>query len=125
MDGELEGTYKVFVNGCWKGMHPEPDRLVDSVKQLRRSLEIPKEISIVKDYISKEIRIFTDAGRAQRPLLICDQGEPLIKREHIRKLEEHKLNFEDLLKCGLVEFLDVEEEETATIAMFVDEVGKN
>jgi DNA-directed RNA polymerase II subunit RPB2 len=106
-------------------MHRRPDSLVSSIKQLRRNLEIPKEISVVKDYISKEIRIFTDAGRVQRPLLICENGEPIIKKSHIQGLQQGELNWDDLLKKGLVEFLDVEEEETATIAMFVDQIGKS
>ena len=49
----------------------------------------------------------------------------MLKKEHIKKLGDNDLNFEDLLKKGLVEFLDVEEEETATIAMFVDDIGKS
>ena len=40
---------KVFVNGNWVGTHNNPNDLIKSIKQLRRSFEIPKEISIVRD----------------------------------------------------------------------------
>jgi hypothetical protein len=35
------------------------------------------------------------------------------------------INFDDTLKLGLIEFLDVEEEETAMIAMHIEDVRKN
>jgi hypothetical protein len=37
--------------------------LVREIKKLRRSMEIPKEISIVRDISNKEVRFFTDPGR--------------------------------------------------------------
>jgi len=40
-----------------------------------------------------------------------------IRKADILKLKGNKMDFEDLLKKGYVEFLDVEEEETAMIAM--------
>ena len=35
------------------------------------------------------------------------------------------MNFDDTLKNGLIEFLDVEEEETTMIAMHVSDLNKN
>jgi hypothetical protein len=35
------------------------------------------------------------------------------------------MNFDDTLKNGLIEFLDVEEEETAMIAMHVSDLREN
>jgi DNA-directed RNA polymerase II subunit RPB2 len=40
---------KVFVNGNWFGLSADPDDLVSSILKLRRVLEIPKEIAIVRD----------------------------------------------------------------------------
>ena len=40
---------KVFVNGNWFGLSADADDLIASVLRLRRSLEIPKEIAIVRD----------------------------------------------------------------------------
>jgi DNA-directed RNA polymerase II subunit RPB2 len=54
---------KVFVNGNWVGTHNNPNDLIKSIKQLRRTFEIPKEVSIVRDIQNKEIRFYTDAGR--------------------------------------------------------------
>jgi hypothetical protein len=36
---------------------------VRAVKAMRRKTEIPKEVSIVRDILHKEVRFFTDAGR--------------------------------------------------------------
>jgi DNA-directed RNA polymerase II subunit RPB2 len=46
----------------------------------------------------------------------------MIKKSHIPHLIAAKMDFEDLLKKGLVEFLDVEEEETAMIAMTLEDL---
>jgi DNA-directed RNA polymerase II subunit RPB2 len=102
---------KVFVNGNWVGTHNNPNDLIRSIKQLRRQFEIPKEISIVRDIQNKEIRFYTDAGRVQRPLFIVEDGELKIKNKHIAAM--------------LIEFLDVEEEETAMIAMHVSDLQRN
>ena len=116
---------KVFVNGNWVGTHNNPDDLLKSIKQLRRSYEIPKEISIVRDITNKEIRFYTDAGRVQRPLFIVENGQLLIRKKHIESMKiQAGMNFDDTLKHGLIEFLDVEEEETAMIAMHVSDLDQ-
>lgn len=54
---------KVFINGKWVGTHNNADDLVRCIKELRRSMEIPKEVSIVRDIANKEVRFFCDPGR--------------------------------------------------------------
>ena len=77
---------KVFVNGRWVGTHNNADDLVKEIKKLRRSMEIPKEISIVRDISNKEVRFFTDPGRVQRPLFIVENGQIVLRKEHIARL---------------------------------------
>jgi len=60
-----------------------------SLRKARRkaaSKEI-KEVSIVRDIFNKEIRIYTDHGRVQRPLFVVEKGELLLKPHHIRRLK--------------------------------------
>lgn len=54
---------KVFVNGNWIGCHRDATELVKLIKDMRRSNTIPKEISIVRDIRTKEIKFLTDSGR--------------------------------------------------------------
>lgn len=78
---QIKDAIKIFVNGAWIGIG-DPD-LVDEMKERRRSLKIPKEVSIVRDFVNKEIRFYTDSGRVQRPLFIVEGNKVNIKREHI------------------------------------------
>lgn len=48
-----------------------------------------------------------------------------IKKSHIHEIIKKQMDFEDLLKNGYVEFLDVEEEETAMISMTLDDLNSN
>jgi len=80
---------------------------------------------MVRDIGKKEIKFFTDAGRVQRPLYIVENNKLRIRKADISQLLGSKIDFEELLRKGIVEFLDVEEEETAMIAMtFSDLKGK-
>ena len=78
---------KVFVNGNWFGLSQDADDLVASVIKLRRSLEIPKEIAIVRDIQNKELRFYTDSGRVQRPLFIVERNTIKLKKEHVARMQ--------------------------------------
>jgi DNA-directed RNA polymerase II subunit RPB2 len=123
---DIHEATKVFVNGCWIGIHNDSEDLISNIKAMRRNLFIPKEISIVRDIQNREIKFYTDQGRVQRPLFIVDKNNLKLKKEHVRRLQnpnaEYTMDFDDTLKEGLIEFLDVEEEETSMIAMNVEDL---
>ena len=138
---------KVFVNGVWLGIHRDPSNLVKTIRTLRRRDDISPEVSVVRDIREKELRIYTDAGRVCRPLFIVEDGQLKLKREHIRWLQEkHKdkdaqnaepaegdgdgaeqekkepFTWGSLVKSGVIEYLDAEEEETVMICMTPDDL---
>ena len=47
---------------------------------------------MVRDVREREIRIFTDAGRICRPLLIVENQKLLLKRHHVDMLKERDVN---------------------------------
>ncbi|THH02572.1 hypothetical protein EW026_g324 [Hermanssonia centrifuga] len=119
---------KVFVNGVWMGVHRDPANLVKTIKKLRRKDDISPEVSVVRDIRERELRLYTDAGRVCRPLFIVENQQLAITKKHINKLSETQLNvqtqkmekvykWDDLVKWGLIELLDAEEEETVMISM--------
>ena len=58
-----------------------------SVIKLRRTLEIPKEIAIVRDIQNKELRFYTDSGRVQRPLFIVERNLIKLKKDHVSRMQ--------------------------------------
>ena len=47
---------------------------------------------MIRDIREREIRIYTDAGRICRPLLIVENQKLLLKRHHIQMLKEREYN---------------------------------
>lgn len=86
---------------------------------------IVSEVSMIRDIRDREIRIYTDAGRICRPLLIVENGGLLLKKEHIDMLKEREYNnygWQVLVASGVVEYIDTLEEETVMIAMSPDDL---
>ena len=73
----LDST-KIIVNGDWVGVHRNPVALVRNLRELRRRNDVSPEVSVVYDVSEAEIRISTDQGRCQRPLLIVEDQNLLI-----------------------------------------------
>lgn len=48
------------------------------------------QVSMVRDFREREIRIYTDAGRICRPLLIVENQKLLLKKHHIDQLKERE-----------------------------------
>lgn len=104
-------TTKIFVNGAWVGIHRDPDLLMQTLKKLRRQMDIiVSEVSMVRDIRDREIRIYTDPGRVCRPLLIVENGKLALKRRHIEKLKDREnaseFSWSDLVAGGVVELID-------------------
>ncbi|MEA1925455.1 MAG: DNA-directed RNA polymerase subunit B [Candidatus Altiarchaeota archaeon] len=109
-------TY-VNLNGRLLGGHSNPKKLVEKLRNLRREGKIPATISLTYRKENSEIQVYTDRGRVLRPLIVVEDGISKLTDEHIKGLEEGKIRFQDLLKEGVVEYVDAEEEENAYIAL--------
>ena len=116
---------KIFVNGDWIGLHDRAEHIFSTLCAFRRQKKIPEEIAIVHDIINKEIKVFTDGGRIQRPLYIVENGQLKITKEDIDKLESKEYNFISLLEHGKVEFMDCEEQETTMISMYMRNIDQS
>lgn len=121
-----ESGAKVFVDGSLVGYCFSPRELTDEIRRMRRNGEIPSEVNLA--YFSKllsereEIYINCDEGRVRRPLIVVENGVPKLKPEHIEKIRAGEWSWEDLVKNGIVEYIDAEEEENLYIALSFDEV---
>jgi len=114
---EVRRHYTVFVNGNMIGIHRYPNRFVRTFRSLRRSGKILSFVAIQLNPTTRSVTISTDEGRLCRPLIIVEKGQPLVQQRHMVHLAEGIYNFHDFLKSGLVEYLDVNEEQGAFIAM--------
>eukprot|EP00117_Sycon_ciliatum_P030225 scpid20794/ scgid23886/ DNA-directed RNA polymerase II subunit RPB2; DNA-directed RNA polymerase II 140 kDa polypeptide; DNA-directed RNA polymerase II subunit B; RNA polymerase II subunit 2; RNA polymerase II subunit B2 len=118
------GATKIFVNGCWVGIHHEPDELMSTLLKLRRQMDVVvSEVSMVRDFREQEIRIYTDAGRICRPLLVVENQQLMLRKQHIEHLKEREYNnygWQELVANGVVEYIDTNEEETVMVAMTPD-----
>lgn len=99
-----------MLNGAWIGFTDNPQVMVDSVKFFRTNRKMSHEVSVVRDIVQKEIKLYTDAGRCMRPLFKVVNIEDEENRNILKLNSSHiegNLTFEELLDAGVVEFLDV------------------
>ena len=116
---------KIFVNGVWVGVHRDPANLVNTLRGLRRKLDITIEVGVVHDIRLQELRLYTDYGRCIRPLFIVEDQKLVIKRQNIEMLQEKDVTgytWNDLVATGCIEYVDTEEEETTMISMTIEDL---
>ena len=114
---------KIYINGELLGYCDDPVNFTHEMREKRRNGEISYEMNITYYEDNDEIYIFNDPGRARRPLIIVKEGVPLLKEDHLNKIANGKLKWDDLINKGLIEYLDAEEEENSYIAMSLAELN--
>lgn len=133
--GSLKDATKIFVNGNWVGVKRNVDDVITALREYRRNvvgggLEQPvsPEVSVYHLIAERELYINTDAGRISRPLMIVEE-DPLqklqflkFKKSHWKKMLDTKdgppeIDFPYLRENGIIEYIDINEEETCMIAM--------
>ncbi len=117
---------KVYFNGDLIGTHEAPVDLVTEIRQRRRKNMISNVVNVRYDDSLNDVIINSDPGRIRRPLLVVGRNNRLsIKERDIDSLQQGKSEWEDLLKKGVVEYIDAEEEENCLIALNEDDLVRN
>ncbi|XP_042434747.1 DNA-directed RNA polymerase III subunit 2-like isoform X2 [Zingiber officinale] len=114
----LPGSFLVMFNGLILGKHRQPKLFAGNMRKLRRRGKIGEFVSIFVNEEQNCVYIASDGGRVCRPLVIADRGISRIKDYHMKELQLGIRTFDDFLRDGLVEYLDVNEENNALIALY-------
>ncbi|WP_323173020.1 DNA-directed RNA polymerase subunit B [Natrialba sp. PRR66] len=116
---------KVYVNGSLVGTHPDPHELAAQIREARRIGDVSEMVNVSVKERTREVIVNADAGRARRPLLVVEDGEPRISDQEIQALQNDELEFEDLVDHGYIEFIDAEEEEDIYVAVDEDDLNED
>ncbi len=118
MRKEIDGTGSdIFFNGRFVGYIEDYMTFIGKLKDKRRRGELPIELSVRYDKILNNIFLSTEVGRVMRPLVVVDNGESKLTDEHLKLLNENSLTWNDLMKAGVIEYLDAAEEENSLVAL--------
>lgn len=123
---------KILVNGDLIGVHHSPSELMTKLKFYKRKGVINVHTGIVWNIPRREIWICTEGGRCVRPLYIVGDNNTLrVTKDTLDKALKGNIDFpkmvigEDADKDdSMIEFMDVEECNTAMIAMKYDDLCK-
>lgn len=121
----LSDSYTVYLNGTMIGLTKIPKKFLTLFRHLRRTGKVSPFISIFSNSYQKAIHIATDGGRICRPLIVVENGVSKVKSKHLLRLRNGDWGFDDFLKHGLVEYLDVNEENDSYIALYENNLEKD
>ncbi|KAK2722879.1 hypothetical protein QYM36_003166, partial [Artemia franciscana] len=119
---KLGKTYMVLVNGSLVAATDKPAPLVRAIRHLRRKGYGSPFVSVYLENRHRCVYIATDGGRLCRPYIIVENGKPKVTTQHIQELSNEKIIFQDFVDRGLVEYLDVNEENLSLVAVSEFEV---
>ncbi|OGJ16324.1 hypothetical protein A3K74_01880, partial [Candidatus Pacearchaeota archaeon RBG_13_33_26] len=122
MEREGAGGIDVFFNGRFIGNVKESVDFVNKIKEKRRTGEFPNQMSVRNDPGFMSVLISTEPGRVLRPLIVAENGNSRLKNEHKIQIEQGEMKWDDLLRKGIIEYLDAAEEENALIALYEEEL---
>ncbi|KAG2173536.1 hypothetical protein INT44_007127 [Umbelopsis vinacea] len=115
-------VFVVFLNGSILGITRRAEKFVHDFRRMRRAGRVSEFVSIFINDHQRTINLSSDGGRICRPLIIVENRKPRVTQQHINDLIAEKLTFEDFLKKGLVEYLDVNEESDSNIATYEPDI---
>ena len=111
---------RIFVDGKLIGFHKNGQELTEALRVLRRSSKIHPHVGISlyepdQDGATKRLYVNCNAGRVLRPLIIVKNSKPLLTEEFLDKISKKLISWNDLIRMGIIELIDANEEENCYI----------
>ncbi|KAF8864371.1 putative DNA-directed RNA polymerase III subunit RPC2 [Acephala macrosclerotiorum] len=119
-----EGAYVIFVNGTPLALTRQPKVFLNSFRKFRRMGRVSEFVSIFINHHTNAVHIATDEGRICRPLIVVENSESKVTTRHLKALRKGNMDFDDFLYKGVVEYVDVNEENDSNIALYENEIDE-
>jgi DNA-directed RNA polymerase beta subunit len=127
----LDKGAKVFVNGDLIGVHPEAVKLTQKIRDMKRRGIINVFTSVFWNIVKNEVWICAEGGRCVRPLYIVNDVKTQFTTKLVKDIFEGKVKWNDLvvgksdyISEPMIEYMDVEECNSAMIAMKYQDLHK-
>ena len=117
LENKLNQNFIIYVNGTPIGLTCMPNEFCNKFRKCRRKGLIHEFVSIYFNIENNSINIACDSGRLTRPYIRVEKGKPLITSNDLKMIQNKSITFSSLVKCGKIEYLDVNEENNALIAL--------
>ena len=117
------GAYIVFINGTPIAITRSPRQFLVGFRRFRRMGRISEFVSVYINHLHNGVHIATDEGRVCRPLIVVEKGQSKVTYRFLQSLRKGTMDFDDALSRGIVEYLDVNEENDSYIAVYEDAIG--
>jgi DNA-directed RNA polymerase subunit B' len=115
----------LYLNGNFVGTVDEADAFVEDIKDLRRKGSLSEEVNVFNNKEANAVYVMSDAGRARRPLIIVKEGKSLLTEKQLQQLEAKEITWLDLVRQGVIEYLDAGEEENALVATTQEDITQD
>ena len=91
---------------------------------MRRAGRIGEFVSVYINENQKAVYVASDGGRVCRPLLITNPKTHriMLTDEHIKGVTSHSIRLEELLASGIIEYIDVNEENNCLVGLSEDDL---
>ena len=113
---------EVYLNSKFVGNVDNPIEFVHKIRDERRKGLMVDTLNVYYNKTSNEVQLESSKGRARRPLIIVKDGVPALTERHIKQLEKNEISWTDLVKQGVIEYLDAAEEENTLVAFVENEL---
>ena len=117
----LADKVPVFLNGRLIGYCEDGDTVANIVIEKRRLGLISHEVNLAYHREEKELHIYCDQGRARRPYIIVENGRSKLTPAIVEQIKRGELTWTKLLKMGILEYLDAEEEDNHALVAIKEE----
>ncbi len=112
----------VYLNGKFVGYHPDGMNLANRLRERRRMNELNYQVNVFYNTKVDELHLITDKGRVRRPYIVVENGKSRLTPEILKRVKNNELSWHHLIKMGIIEYLDAQEEENSLIASKPEEI---
>jgi len=121
---------RIFVDGKLIGYHKDGEKLANSLRELRRSSKIHPHVGISihqpeQEGATKRLYVNCNAGRVLRSLIIVKDGKSVLTQDLLDKVTKKLVSWNDLIRMGVIELVDANEEENCFITFDDKRVKKH
>jgi len=117
-----EGAYVIFVNGTPLALTRQPKVFLNAFRSYRRRGRVSEFVSIHINHHTNAVHIATDEGRICRPLIVVENQKSKVTKRSLESLRKGTMDFDDFLYKGIIEYVDVNEENDSNIALYEKEI---